>query len=54
MKEKRFTKIKEKSIQELLAIIKSTFQKSFEDCKKRWHKCIISKGVELDKICIEK
>ena len=36
--------IKEKSKRELLAIPKSTFQKCFEDGKKHWHKCIISKA----------
>ena len=48
--------IKEKSKQELLAIQKNVFQKSFEDWKKRWHKFIISEGgfFEGDKIVIDK
>ena len=48
--------IKEKSEQELLAIPKSTFQKCFEDWKKRWHKYIMSEGgyFEGDKIVIDK
>ena len=55
MKGKRFAtikEIKEKSKQKLLAISKSTFQKSFEDWKKCWHKGIISEGdyIEGDKI----
>ena len=39
--------IKEKSKKELLAILKSAFQKCFENWKKRWHNCIISEGVTL-------
>ena len=39
--------IKEKSTQELLAILESSFQKCFENWKKRWHKCIISEGDTL-------
>ena len=49
--------IKEKSKQELLAILKSEYQKCFEDWKKkRWHKCILSEGsyFEGDKILFEK
>ena len=42
---------REKSKQELLAIPKRAFQKSFEDWKKRWHKGIISEG---DKVVVEK
>ena len=47
--------IREKSKQELLAIPKTAFQKSFEDWKKRWHKCIIPEGdyFEGDKIVID-
>ena len=56
---KRFAtieEIKEKSRKELLAIPKSSFQKCFDDWKKRWHKCIISERCcfEGDKIVIEK
>ena len=50
LKGKRFStieEIKEKSIQELLAIPKSAFQKYFEDWKKCWHKFIISEGSYL-------
>ena len=61
MKAKRFItieKIKEKSKQKLLEIIKSASQKCFEDWKKRWHKCIKSEGgggyFETDKIVIGK
>ena len=46
MKGNRFATIediKEKAQQERLAIQKSTFQMCFEDWKKRWHGCIISK-----------
>ena len=51
MRGKRFVtieEIKEKSKQELLAILKSAFQKCFEDWKKHWHTCIISEGVTLE------
>ena len=47
LKEKRcatIEEIKEKSIQELLAVPKSVSQKYFEDWKKLWHMCIISEG----------
>ena len=47
MKRKRFAtivEIKEKSNQKLLTIPKSTFQKCFEDWKKRCHKCIKTEG----------
>ena len=42
--------------QQLLAMPNSTFKKYFEDWKKRYHKCIISKGgySEWDKIFIDK
>ena len=51
-----FGEIKEKSKQKLLAIPKSAFQNCFEDWKKRWHKCIISKRgcFDGDKIVIDK
>ena len=46
----------EKSKQKLLAIPKSAFQNCFEDWKKRWHKCIISEGanIERHKIVVDK
>ena len=47
MKGKRFAtieEIKEKSKLDLLVIPKSSFQKLFEDLKKRWHKYIITEG----------
>ena len=47
MKGKRFAtieKIREKSKQELLAILKSVFQKCFEDWEKAYHKYIIFEG----------
>ena len=47
LKGRRFTAIddiKSASLQELKAISKIEFEKCFEDCKKRWHKCIISNG----------
>ena len=53
MKGKRFAmieEIKEQSKQELLPIPKSSFQKCFENWKKRWHMCIISEGVTLQGI----
>ena len=48
--------IKEKSKQELLAMLKSAFQKCFEDWQKCSHKCIISEGgyFEGDKLVIHK
>ena len=48
IKRKRFAmieEIKEKSKQKLLAIPKSSFQKSFDDWKKRWYKCSMFEGV---------
>ena len=59
MKIKRFAtieKINEKSKQEQLAILKSAFQKCFEDGNKRWHKFIIYEGdyFEGNKIVINK
>ena len=51
MKGRRFGNIEEiktESLKELNAIPKIAFQKCFEDCKKRWHKCIISKGEYFD------
>ena len=56
---KRFStieEIKEKSKQELLAILQSAFQKCFKDWKKRWHRCILSERghFEGDKIVIDK
>ena len=40
--------IKEKSKQKLLAILKSAFQKCFQNLKKKsWLKCIISEGGRL-------
>ena len=47
--------MKEKPKEKLLTIPKSALQKCFEDWKKRWHKCIISKGgyFEGDKIVID-
>ena len=47
MKGKHFAtieEIKEKSKQKQVVISKSLFQKYFEDCKKGWHKCIISEA----------
>ena len=47
LKGRRFTAIddiKSASLQELKTISKIEFEKCFEDCKKRWHKCIISNG----------
>ena len=57
MKGRRFGNIEEiktESLKELNAIPKIAFQKCFEDWKKRWHKCIISKGeyFEVDNIDI--
>ena len=51
MKGKHFDaieEIKEKSKQMLLGLLKSAFQKCFEDWKKRWHKCFISEGGYLE------
>ena len=42
--------IKEKLQQGLLAMLKSAFQKFFEDWKKCWHKFIISEGVSLKRL----
>ena len=58
MKGRRFATIEEikiASLEELKAIPKSAYEKFFEDWKKRWHKCIISKGdyFEGDKIDID-
>ena len=55
MKGKRFAtieEIKEKSKQELFAILKSVFQKYLEDWQKPYHKCIMSERgyFEGDKI----
>ena len=47
MKERLFAtneKIKTESLRELKDIRKSAYQKCFENWKKCWHKCIISKG----------
>ena len=47
LKGRRFTAIdgiKSASLKELQAIPKIEFEKCFKDCKKRWHKCIISNG----------
>ena len=47
MKGRRFATIEEiktESLRELKDIPKSAYQKCFEDGKKCWHKCIISKG----------
>ena len=59
MKGKRFATIEEtksKSKQELLAIPKRSFQKCFEDWKKRLHMSVTSEGgyFEGDKIVIDK
>ena len=58
MKERRFATIEEikaTSLEELKAMPKSAYQKCFGDWKKRWHKCIISKGdyFEADKVDID-
>lgn len=58
LKGRRFASIddiKGESLKELKAITKIEFQKCFEDWKKRWHKCIVSKGdyFEGDKIDID-
>ncbi|UYV79212.1 hypothetical protein LAZ67_17001536 [Cordylochernes scorpioides] len=57
MKGRRYAtldEIKTASKEELKKIFKNYFLKCFEDCKNRWHKCIISHGdyFEGDKICI--
>ena len=47
MKGRRFATIEEiktASLEELKTIPKSAYEKCFENWKKRWHKCIISKG----------
>ena len=47
MKGRRFATIEEiktESLRELKDIPKSAYRKCFEDWKKRWHTCIISKG----------
>ena len=47
LKGRRFTAIddiKSASLKELKAIPKIEFEKCFEDCEKRWQKCIISNG----------
>ena len=36
--------IKTASLKKLKAIPQNDYQKCFDDCKKRWHKCIISNG----------
>ena len=59
MKGNRFAtieEIKEKLIQELLALPKCAFQRFFEVWKKRWHKYIISEGgyFEGDNIVIDR
>ena len=51
MKVRRFATIKDiktESLRELKDIPKSAYQKCFEDWKKCWHKCIISKGVYFE------
>ena len=51
MKGRRFATIEEiktASLEELMAIPKSAYQKCFEDWKKRWHRCIIYlRGITL-------
>ena len=59
MEGRRFATIEEiktESLRELKDILKSAYQKCFEDWKKRWHKCIISEGdyFEEDNIEIHK
>ena len=47
MKGQRYATIEEiktASKEELKKITKNDFLKCFEDCKKRWHKCIICGG----------
>ena len=39
--------IKEKSRQELMSIPENAFKKCFDDWIIRWHKCIISRGANL-------